>query len=295
MSTAFFGFINLNKPSGMSSFEAVKEIKKFTGQKAGHMGTLDPDATGVLPVAIGRATKLIPYVKIDRKVYLARATFGANTDTLDSSGKILQEKEYGHITKEKLVIALENFTGIIEQIPPKFSALKYNGKRYYQLARQGIEVEDPPERKVRIDKIELLDFSLPIVEMKIFCSGGTYIRSLARDIGLALDSFAHLSGLKRLQDGPFKISDSISLDEAEENLRKYIIPPEEILNYPVLEFNKADTDKMQNGVFLSADKKILENAKGEYFFAKGINNELVALCRIVEEKSIFLIKACRVF
>lgn len=289
------GFLSLIKPVGVSSFEVVRRVKRITGEKAGHLGTLDPIATGVLPVAVGKATKLIPYINASRKIYQAEITFGIQTDTLDSSGKIVEEKKFKHITKENLIDIFKKFTGKILQVPPKFSALKYKGRRFYELARKNIEVGDPPERTVNIERIELLSFKLPKVSIKVTCSGGTYIRSLARDIGLALNSVAHLSGLVRLEDGTFKISSSISLEEAEKNFRKHIKSPEEILNFSSLKFDKKDIVRIKNGEFLEINEEMLKGMKEEYFFANSFENELVALCKAVRDEGKIAIKPCRVF
>jgi tRNA pseudouridine55 synthase len=206
------GVLILNKPKGMTSFSVVNTIHKLTKLKAGHAGTLDPMATGILVILLGKATKSAKDFESSDKEYEAEITFGIETDSLDSTGKVLSEKK-ADVTKEQLLSVMKEFEGEIEQVPPMVSAIKKNGVRLYKLARKGIEVEREP-RKITIFKLELLSFDGDKATLRVQCSKGTYIRSLCADIGAKLGCGAVMSGLVRTRSGKFAINDSISLEEA---------------------------------------------------------------------------------
>jgi len=206
------GIIVLNKPKGMTSFSAVNTIHKLTREKAGHAGTLDPMAEGVLVVLLGRATKAAKKFESSVKVYEAEITFGVETDSLDATGRVTATHEI-IFKEEELKEAITGFIGEIDQIPPMVSAIHYKGKRLYELARNGIEVEREP-RRVTISDIKLRSFSGTTAEITVTCSKGTYIRSLCADLGAALGCGAHMSKLTRTKSGEFHISDSISLEDA---------------------------------------------------------------------------------
>ncbi len=227
------GFLNIDKAEGTSSAFAVNKIKWLLDCPCGHMGTLDPLASGVLPVAAGNAARLFEYFLKKQKTYLARFTFGATTDTLDKEGKVVVG---GRIpTADEIKAALHAFTGEIDQIPPKFSAKCVNGKRGYELARSGKDFTLPPKR-VTVYSFSLLEqtdeaeFSFEIV-----CGGGTYIRSLARDLALALGTNGYMTGLRRTASGPFTIDNAVSLDVlTKDNVLNYLIPTQSVLPFPVL-------------------------------------------------------------
>jgi len=206
------GLLVLNKPKGMTSFSAVNAIHKLIGVKAGHAGTLDPMAEGVLVVLLGKFTKKAKEFESSIKEYETEITFGVETDSLDSTGKVLSRKEV-NITKPQLEEAMSQFNGEIEQIPPMVSAIHHKGKRLYELARQGIEVERVP-RKITIHKLELKSFDKDRARFVVSCSKGTYIRTLCADIGSSLGCGAHMSKLTRIKSGEFSLSDSITLEEA---------------------------------------------------------------------------------
>jgi tRNA pseudouridine55 synthase len=209
--------INLNKPKGISSQQAVTRVKRITGvRKAGHAGTLDPMATGVLLVCTGEATKITRFLSDLDKEYLTVIKLGESTDTYDSEGTVVQRTEGFSLKREDIERVLAGFMGTIEQTPPMFSALKMGGRPLYSLARKGITVERA-EREVTIHGMEIIGFGLPFVELKISCSKGTYIRSLCNDIGEALGVGAHVAGLQRTRIGGFLIKDSVTLDELEES------------------------------------------------------------------------------
>lgn len=211
------GWINLDKPTGITSAQAVGQVKWFLRQiagekvKIGHAGTLDPLAEGVLPLAVGEATKTVPYVMADEKAYDFTIRWGQETDTLDAEGKVVHESEVRPI-KESVEAVLSQFIGKIQQMPPAFSALKIDGKRAYDLARVGKEVALQP-REIEILSLGLVSIDSPdSATFSCRCGKGTYIRSLARDIANALGTRGHVTMLKRTAVGDFLLSDAISLD-----------------------------------------------------------------------------------
>lgn len=210
------GILNINKPWGKTSFSIVAMVKRLSGEeRVGHAGTLDPMASGVLPVCLGQGTRIIQFLVEATKTYQAQIELGIATDTYDASGKITYQGDPSAISQGKLESALASFRGLIQQTPPMYSAVKYQGRPLYELARLGIKVE----RKSRLTKIyhlELIDFKLPVVTVKIVCSKGTYIRSLAHDLGQELGCGANLKSLIRLSYGLFDIKDAITLPQLED-------------------------------------------------------------------------------
>ena len=210
------GILNILKPPGMTSFDVVGRIRKLLDiRKVGHTGTLDPDAVGILPICVGRATRIIEYMMDDHKFYRARITLGAETDTQDSKGKIIAENPVNNVDSDRIEEVLSQFRGKIEQIPPMVSAVKHNGKRLYELARKGIEVEREA-REVEIYSLKLLDVDLPHFWVDVESSKGTYIRTLGVDIGRELGCGAHLSYLIRTRTGDFDLENSVTLAEIEQ-------------------------------------------------------------------------------
>lgn len=205
--------INLNKPKGISSHQAVAQVKKALGvEKAGHAGTLDPIATGVLLVCTGEATKITRFLSCLDKEYIALMKLGEKTDTLDSEGEVIRKTEGFFFKREDIETVLQKFAGAIKQTPPMFSALKMGGKPLYKLARKGLVIERP-ERIVNIIAIEITGFDPPLLEIKVSCSKGTYIRTLCDDVGDALGVGAHIIELKRTSIGGFRLEDSATMDE----------------------------------------------------------------------------------
>ncbi|PCK08768.1 MAG: tRNA pseudouridine(55) synthase TruB [Alteromonadaceae bacterium] len=215
---ALSGVIVIDKPSGMTSNDVVQKAKRlFFANKAGHTGALDPLATGVLPVCFGEATKFSQYLLDADKVYESVFCFGAETDTADSDGKVVSEVDASHITLDTLTPLLDNYRGDISQIPPMYSALKKDGQPLYKLARQGIEVEREP-RNVTVYVLELLGFSAGAraeARVRVSCSKGTYIRSIASDLGRDLGVGGHVKSLRRIKAGAYTLADAHSLDELE--------------------------------------------------------------------------------
>lgn len=223
------GLILINKPSGMTSFSAVNKIKWLAQEKrVGHTGTLDPLATGLLPVFLGRATALAGIVLDADKGYIATAKLGITTDTCDITGKVESELTV-KVKEEELAAVLEKFRGKILQTPPMYSALKKDGVRLYELARQGKSVDIPP-REVEITRLDLLEFSGDTFKIAVDCSKGTYIRSLCRDIGEALGCGAVMTALHRTSTGGFDVKDAVDLETlSRENIAEYLLPEETAL------------------------------------------------------------------
>lgn len=213
------GWIVLDKPRGVTSTQAVARIKRiFEARKVGHAGTLDPLATGILPIALGEATKTVSYAVDDEKSYEFTVRWGIATNTDDAEGEATEESDI-RPTREAIAAALAEFVGEIEQIPPKFSAIKINGNRAYDLARGGDDVELKP-RVVVIDDLRIVDMPDPDhTTFSAICGKGTYVRSLARDLGRKLGCFGHIADLRRTRVGPFDIENSVSFEELEEALQ----------------------------------------------------------------------------
>ena len=203
----------MDKPAGISSNDVVQQAKRLFGaQKVGHTGSLDPLATGVLPLCFGEATKFSQYLLDADKKYWAQVRLGITNETGDADGEVIAQADASSVTPAQAVAALETFVGEIEQIPSMYSALKHQGQPLYKLARKGIEVERAP-RQVSIYSAELLQFSEASIELRVHCSKGTYIRSLAEDLGAALGCGAHVSALRRLAAGPYEEGQATTLAE----------------------------------------------------------------------------------
>ena len=247
----YFGFLNIYKPAGMTSHDVVYKIRKISGIKqVGHTGTLDPFAEGVLPVCLGKATRLIEYMT-DDKEYLATVQFGKSTATYDLEGEVTNISVF-KVNENDILTALKNFEGEIEQLPPIYSAIKVNGKKLYDYARKGQDVEIKP-RKVFIEKIELksFDYENQSAEILIKCSKGTYIRSIAHDLGKITGAYAYLTKLTRTQAGKFIINDAIKLDEIENNFSTdMLINPLDVIELPQINVKEEELEKIHNGQFL---------------------------------------------
>jgi len=244
-----FGFLNVYKPVGKTSHDVVAYFRKLLKIKQiGHTGTLDPFAEGVLPICIGKATRLIEYLP-DDKAYLAFVQLGKSTETYDTEGKITFESDK-KVNKEDVLKNLKNFEGEINQYPPKYSAIKVNGKKLYEYAREGKTVEIKA-RQVKIFKIELQDFDYTNQTAKIYieCSKGTYIRSIANDLGENLGCGGYLYKLIRTHVGKFNIENSIKMEDYKniEMVENNIIQPVEMLNLPIYELNDYELEKVSHG------------------------------------------------
>jgi len=207
------GILNINKPLGNTSYNIVSMVKKLTRERrVGHAGTLDPMASGVLPVCFGQGTRVIEFLLEMSKVYRAQIELGVATDTHDATGRIIQRGDPFQVSREQIELALDTFRGLIQQTPPMYSALKYHGQRLYRLAQAGITV-GRKSRPARIHRLELMDFRPPLVTVEVECGRGTYIRSLAHDLGELLGCGAHLKGLVRISYGRFNIEEAVSLSQ----------------------------------------------------------------------------------
>lgn len=261
------GFININKSAGASSAKEVAVIKRLAKTPCGHMGTLDPMASGVLPVALGNAARLFDYFLKKKKTYVATFKFGEDSDTLDTTGQVVRNA--GRVPSfGEIVAVLPEFTGEIMQLPPKYSAKNVAGKRAYELARQGVEFE-LEKKKVEIYSIKLMREKGDEFVFEIECGGGTYIRSLARDIGARVGTCAIMSALERTQSGIFRIENSVKTQcLTPENIVDYIIPTENVLPYAEFHPNAYQSKKLFNGLAALCDLPdgLYKLYKGETFY-----------------------------
>ena len=268
-----FGFFNVDKPSGIVSSTVVNKLKWLTGVPCGHMGTLDPLASGVLPVGVGNATRLFDYFLDKQKEYIAEFTFGVDSDTLDCTGELVYG---GHVPDEREIESVfPSLTGEIMQVPPRYSAKNVNGRRGYELARAGVEFELPP-KKVRIDSLELLGKSedrANTYRVKIRCGGGTYIRSLGRDIAAALGTKAVMSSLLRTQSGCFLQTEAIPYsllegDPTVEELEGLLLPTEKVLPFERLVLTAKQEEKLYHGQLVSVESGdgLYKIYQGERFY-----------------------------
>lgn len=257
------GILNVDKEIGISSSKCVSLVRKALDmKKVGHTGTLDLEASGVLPIVIGKATRVSDFLMDEKKEYITEAHFGIKTDTLDYDGKVIAKSDVT-FTKDELIEKMTEYLGEIEQIPPMYSALKIDGKKLYDLARQGIEVERKI-RKVHIYSFELIDFDFPKAKFKIECSKGTYIRTLIDDLGEAMGSFAYVTSLTRSKVGDFYIEDAISskdlLEINRNDLIKKIRPVDDALkNYKAIYLDKSYLKQATNGMTMKIEKYFLDD------------------------------------
>ena len=253
------GIVNVNKPLGITSHDVVYRLRRLLGiKKIGHTGTLDPDASGVLPMCVGKGTKLAEMLTATDKQYLAELTLGAFTDTQDASGEVL-ERFAVDVTEDEIREKIAGFVGEISQIPPMYSAIKVNGKKLYELAREGKTVEREA-RTVTIKNIEVqnVDLTAKTVTMVVDCSKGTYIRTLCNDIGAALGCGGYMSALTRTKTGRFCIEESFTLEQIEEMLQSgnysFIVPVAEALpEYRRITLADKNAKKVRNGIKISVE------------------------------------------
>jgi len=284
------GFINIIKEPGMTSHDVVASVRRHLPRrhKVGHLGTLDPDASGVLPLALGRATRLIQYAAVYEKIYVGEITLGITTDTLDIFGREIKREKAGHLSVADLLSVLPRFCGEYWQVPPMVSALKLKGQPLYKLARQGIEIDRTP-RPVRIREITLLEADWqgehPKATLRVVCGGGTYIRSLFDDIGKELGVGACLSSLRREAVGPFKLSAAFTLPEAEELLdrqdQSLILPKDFVLDW--MPRICCDNRRLLNGLSVSCDAPLTEACR--VYDEKGLFWGIGEICEKPEESS----------
>lgn len=244
------GFINIIKPEKMSSAYAVSIVKKRLKLPCGHMGTLDPMASGVLPIGIHKSSRLFDYLLDKTKTYIAEFEFGYITDTLDVTGSVIERTKILP-TKEQITSVLDTFVGEIDQIPPKYSAKCIDGKRGYQLARQGVDFTLQP-KKVNVLSLKMLEQTGEnkyLFEIK--CKGGTYIRSLARDIGYAVNSLAVMTKLLRSKSGFFTLENGVTIEQfmQTEDIESLLIPADSVIDFPIIKLTDKQAFKVGNGVY----------------------------------------------
>ena len=282
------GIICLDKPCDMTSFMAVKRASRILGvKKAGHTGTLDPMATGVLVIMLGHCTRFIELLPEHRKGYTAKVKLGLTTDTLDITGEVLTENPV-NITEEQLLSVAESFKGEISQVPPMYSAIKKDGERLYDLARKGIEIERE-SRKITIEKLEIYDFDGVEFSMDVTCSAGTYIRSLCDDIGKALGCGAVMTALRRTEANGFSIENAVTLENLEklvsENKTDEVITSVEkaLMSYPEIVVTNPQANRFHNGGELGYDR-----LRGDYpigiYRVYSPERKLLGLGEILTEK-----------
>lgn len=275
-----FGFLNIYKPKGKTSHDVVAVLRRITKIKQiGHTGTLDPFAEGVLPICIGKATRLIEYLD-DDKAYIGTVQLGKSTTSYDTEGEGVNFSDK-KVSLEEIENILPKFQGEIEQLPPIYSAIKVNGKKLYEYARKGEEVEIKP-RKVNIYKLEVVNFDeeKQTLELHIECSKGTYIRSIAHDIGEILGCYGHLIKLVRTKAGKFEISKAIQLDilETSKDIQENLIYPLEYLNFPKYELNEAEKEKVSHGMSLDINQN-----NGYIVLTK--HEKLIAIAEVENKKA----------
>lgn len=257
-----FGFLNVYKPKGITSHDVVSALRRITKVKQiGHTGTLDPFAEGVLPICIGKATRLIEYLD-DDKAYTGTIQLGSSTTTYDLEGEEVNFSDK-KVTLNEIEAALDKFRGEIDQLPPIYSAIKVNGKKLYEYAREGKEVKIEP-RGVNISNLQILNFypETRQLELHIECSKGTYIRSIANDLGEELGTYGHLVKLVRVKAGMFEVNNAVSLEhiQTKEDVEKLLIAPLTKLNYMTYELNKNELVKVSNGTAIMPSKELPENS-----------------------------------
>lgn len=278
------GVLVVDKPIGLTSHDVVQIIRRGTGiRRAGHTGTLDPRASGVLVILIGPAVRLSEFVSASDKRYQATIRLGSSTDTYDGDGQITSTSEIGDISEDEFDEVLQTFVGEMEQVPPPYSAVKVKGRKAYEIARKGEEVELEP-RMVNVYSLEILEWAPPEAVIDVYCSSGTYVRSLANDLGKALGTGAHLVGLRRTKSGRFTLRDAVQLRRLQEafdagDWYRFLIPAAEALSdWPMIELDADAMELVRHGHRIPAEA----GAKG---WARGVSQQgdLVALLEVNEE------------
>jgi tRNA pseudouridine55 synthase len=284
LKNAISGVLVVDKPVGLTSHDVVQIVRKGTNiRRAGHTGTLDPRASGVLVILVGPAVRLSEYVSASDKRYQAVIRLGATTDTYDADGRILATQPVDKLNETQFEEALQSFVGEIEQVPPPYSAVKIKGRKAYEMAREGEEIDLSP-RRIKVYNLELLEWAPPEAVIDVYCSSGTYVRSLAHDLGEKLGVGAHLIGLRRTKSGRFTLRDAVPLRRLREafddgNWYQYLIPAAEALSdWPAIELEHEQVDAIRHGHRIPAQ----EGAEG---MVRGVSEqgELVALLEYVPD------------
>ena len=285
------GILNINKPLGRTSFSVVAMVRRLTGERrVGHAGTLDPAATGVLPVCLGQGTRITEFLMDATKAYRAEIELGVATDTCDATGSVIQRGDPSHVNQEQLESALASFYGLITQIPPMYSAVKHQGKPLYRLARAGITVERKT-RQARIHDLKLIAWQPPLATIEVVCGKGTYIRSLAHDLGQALGCGAYVKSLIRLRCGLFDIRDAVSVEQLEEAVRngywqRFVYPIDTVLlHWTSIVVSAAEEENIRNGrPLVLEDGEIGKSPSTERCRAYALDGSFLGVLRFNAEK-----------
>jgi tRNA pseudouridine55 synthase len=285
MKNVVSGVLVVDKPIGLTSHDVVQIVRRGSGiRRAGHTGTLDPRASGVLVILIGPAVRLSEYVSASDKRYQATIRLGSSTDTYDAEGRIVSpEVSSDNIAEDQFHDILQQFVGEIQQVPPPYSAVKVKGKKAYEMARKGQKVKLEP-RTINVYGLEILEWALPEVVIDVYCSSGTYVRSLANDLGEELGTGAHLIGLRRTKSGRFTLRDAVPLRRLQESFEagewyRYLIPAAEALSdWPLVELDADEVELVRHGHRVPAET-------GSEGWARGVSQQgdLVALLEVDEE------------
>ena len=277
------GILNVDKPDGITSMDVVRHIKRASGQRrVGHGGTLDPVATGVIPICLGQATRMMEYLIEGTREYRAVVEMGVETNTYDVQGEVTERRDPSPTSQEDVKRSLESFKGTIEQVPPMYSALKRQGKRLYELARAGVEVEREP-RRVEVLSIDLLEWKPPTFTIDVACGRGFYMRSLAHDLGQKLGCGAHIKSLARLRSGPFKISEAMTLTDtvqsfADGSWQESLYAPDVVVGHMRAVIVGSRTEEMiRHGRPLPAGLRIPFSRPNEKCRVYGTNGRFIAI------------------
>lgn len=285
------GVLVIDKPAGLTSHDVVQRVRRWAGQRrVGHLGTLDPLATGVLPVALGEATKLSQLLTLGRKEYSGKIRLGVETTTYDREGRVTGEHAGPWPEREKVVGALASFRGEIQQVPPPYSAVKRGGETAYRLARKGVAVELEP-RVVTVYALEVLAYAPPFLELSVECSAGTYLRSIAHDLGVFLGTGAHLWELCRTRSGPFTLDQAVALERLEEEGEARLIPMADATGLPSYEAPSGLARRVGRGVQVSRSE--VPGAPREGLFQLVHDGRLAALMEATP--GLPLLRTVRVF
>jgi tRNA pseudouridine55 synthase len=270
------GVLVVDKPEGPTSFDVVRDVRRrLRVKKAGHTGTLDPMATGVLPICLGEATKVAGLILEGDKAYRAVVRLGASTDTLDAQGKVTGEAPVPALTPEGVEVSLARFRGTYEQVPPMYSAVKVAGRRLYELAREGKEIERQA-RTVTVHALKLLDLSASEITLEVHCSKGFFVRTLAEELGRALGTLAHLRALRRTKSGPFTLAQSLSLEALASGPVKLVSMADALGELPVFPVSAAQAARVRHGVPLEGPPPL----EGKRLRVTGPSGELLAVAEL---------------
>ena len=285
---AIDGILNLDKPRGKTSFEVVAAVRRLSGERrVGHGGTLDPEATGVLPICLGQGTRLVEFLAEAKKNYRAEIGLGISTDTYDATGKVTGRGDTSVLTRAEVKAAVASFSGFVEQTPPMYSAVKHRGVPLYRWARAGVEIPRAA-REVEFSRIKILEWQPALLTLEVECSKGAYIRSLAHDLGGKLGCGAHLRNLVRLRSGPFYISDALTMSQIEDAFRegwwRKLIHPIDmaVLHLPAITVADDDERAIINGRPLELAQK--ERPSEGLCRAYSHDRRLVAILRYDEDR-----------